>query len=224
MVDIFENKAVQVAQLETFGFEKQENTYVYFETVLNGVFQIKIEIVPNELPIVSVIDTQTEELYLPIFSDAMQGGFVQQVRSECNAVLRRILEECYEKKTSQTERLIQRISEIYEDFLTYPFKRYPTYGVLCHPLSHKWYALFCSIQYKQLEVFSNHEQLFNPEDKINIVNVKVNPETLKLLQQKRGYYPAYHMNKKHWVSIVLEEIREDNEILQLIKVSRELVS
>lgn len=224
MENIFENKTVQVAQLETFGFKKQGNTYVYFETVLNGVFQIKIEIIPNELPIVSVIDTQTEELYLPIFSEVMQGSFVQQVRSECNRVLERILEECYEKKSSQTERLIQKIREMYDDSLVHPFKRYPAYRVLCHSLSQKWYALFCAIQYKQLGVFSNQEPLFNPEDEIAIVNVKVTPDTLKLLQQKRGYYPAYHMNKKHWVSIVLEEIREDDEIFQLIKASRELVS
>ena len=42
---------------------------------------------------------------------------------------------------------------------------------------------------------------------------------MQQLNQK-GIYPAYHMNKKHWISIFLDETFSDGEIMEYIKKSR----
>ena len=41
-----------------------------------------------------------------------------------------------------------------------------------------------------------------------------------ILSQK-GYYPAFHMNKKCWVSIILEDALSDEEIQKRIRFSFE---
>ena len=39
---------------------------------------------------------------------------------------------------------------------------------------------------------------------IDIVDVKVEPELVGSLRLKEGIFPAYHMNKEHWITIKLD--------------------
>ncbi|WP_455089335.1 MmcQ/YjbR family DNA-binding protein [Peptoanaerobacter stomatis] len=36
---------------------------------------------------------------------------------------------------------------------------------------------------------------------------------------RKGIYPGYHMNHKHWISVVLNETLSDNEVMKLIENS-----
>lgn len=56
------------------------------------------------------------------------------------------------------------------------------------------------------------------------MNIKVNPQDMEILLQKEGIYPSYHMSKKTWVSIVLDNTLSDIEIFKLVSDSRKLVS
>lgn len=56
------------------------------------------------------------------------------------------------------------------------------------------------------------------------MNIKVNPQDMEILLQKEGVYPSYHMSKKTWVSIVLDNTLSDIEIFKLVSDSRKLVS
>ena len=37
--------------------------------------------------------------------------------------------------------------------------------------------------------------------------------------KKEGFYPAYHMNKTHWISIVLSSGVPDEDVKRLIRLS-----
>lgn len=40
---------------------------------------------------------------------------------------------------------------------------------------------------------------------LNLINLKCDPELAKMiLIDHKNIFPAYHMNKKHWISVVLE--------------------
>ena len=56
---------------------------------------------------------------------------------------------------------------------------------------------------------------------VEIVNLKgrCSGEIAELLSQS-GIYPAYHMSKKTWVSVLLDETVEDQAILTLLEKSR----
>ena len=53
---------------------------------------------------------------------------------------------------------------------------------------------------------------------IEILNVKLSPEFIESIKYTRGFAPAYHMNKNHWLSIILNEV-ENEKIKTLIKMS-----
>lgn len=55
---------------------------------------------------------------------------------------------------------------------------------------------------------------------MEIINVKVDPDTVMQHLNQGGIYPAYHMNKKHWISILLDDTFSDDEIMEYIKKSQ----
>ncbi|MGM0122659.1 hypothetical protein IGI37_000013 [Enterococcus sp. AZ194] len=74
----------------------------------------------------------------------------------------------------------------------------------------KWFAIITDTSKEKLG-------LDGPE-KIDIIGLKLNPELITLLQGKEGYFPAYHMNKEHWISISLADVYQE-ELEQWIEES-----
>ena len=57
---------------------------------------------------------------------------------------------------------------------------------------------------------------------IDIVDVKVEPELVGSLRLKEGIFPAYHMNKEHWITIKLDNNFSESELKSLIDGSYRL--
>ena len=56
------------------------------------------------------------------------------------------------------------------------------------------------------------------------LNIKAKPEDVISLQEEySAIIPAYHMNKKHWITIVLDDFTDDLLLKQIIENSYKLV-
>ena len=53
---------------------------------------------------------------------------------------------------------------------------------------------------------------------IDAMNVKLDPELITSIKNTKGFAPAYHMNKTHWVSIEIGKV-SDTKIKTLIDMS-----
>jgi predicted DNA-binding protein (MmcQ/YjbR family) len=62
------------------------------------------------------------------------------------------------------------------------------------------------------------------DDVLDVLEVKVRPEYIGSLRKKEGILPAYHMNKEHWVSVLLSGPLTPKEIHELLADSHELTS
>ena len=62
-----------------------------------------------------------------------------------------------------------------------------------------------------------------PEDKI-VLDLKCPPDLREFLceQHKGKVLPAYHMNKTHWISVVLSSNVPEEDIKQLIRLSYDM--
>lgn len=76
----------------------------------------------------------------------------------------------------------------------YPWVKYANFAALRHKDSGKWFGLIMDITGDKLGIKSNK--------KINVLNVKVRKEMIGSLRELENVYPAYHMDKNNWVSIV----------------------
>ncbi len=56
------------------------------------------------------------------------------------------------------------------------------------------------------------------------LNLKADPElNLVLRQQYKGVFPGYHMNKRHWNSVLFDSDVPDDEILRFVDISYDIV-
>ena len=61
------------------------------------------------------------------------------------------------------------------------------------------------------------------EDKtVDVLNIKCDPMMIGSLRMKEGFFPAYHMNKENWISILLDGTVSADEIKPLLELSYEL--
>lgn len=66
--------------------------------------------------------------------------------------------------------------------------------------------------------------LLYQKDGVNCLNLKAEPtEALMLRQLFAAVIPGYHMNKKHWNTVLLDGSVPDNEIKRMIEQSWTLV-
>ena len=68
---------------------------------------------------------------------------------------------------------------------------------------------------------SRHKFGFDSDEVIDVVNLKLPTEMFDSFGATDGVYPAYHMNKLHWISVLLSDA--PNDIVQfLVNVSFEV--
>ena len=63
----------------------------------------------------------------------------------------------------------------------------------------------------------------NITTKVKILNVKYPMDNILDIIDNQNIFPAYHMNKKHWISIVLDKNIKLETIKELIDISYSLV-
>lgn len=80
-------------------------------------------------------------------------------------------------------------------------------------------------QYEMLVTFTVASKWFVLADlEKKFIDVKCAPETITEMQEKyQGAFPAWHMNKEHWLGIKLESDVPDAVIKRLIKSGYDLI-
>lgn len=96
-----------------------------------------------------------------------------------------------------------------------PFEKTEAIGFMVEDKG-KWYGLMMEVPLQKLGVPSNADAL--------ILNVKIHPEDKERLLSTDGIYEAYHMNKKHWISIALNVCTDDALIKECICTSYKCVA
>ncbi len=83
----------------------------------------------------------------------------------------------------------------------YPFDEDFETAVLRHTGSRKWYALVMRISRRKVGIDS--------DEVVDVVNLKLPLEMFGSFGAADGVYPAYHMNKLHWISVLLPDAADD---------------
>lgn len=97
-----------------------------------------------------------------------------------------------------------------------PFEKFPDYVVLRHKETGKWFGLVMTVEKRKLGIDDDHS--------LDIINVKADPELISILRKSSGYFQAYHMNKNHWITILLDGSVEERQVKSLIKDSYSLTN
>ncbi len=83
----------------------------------------------------------------------------------------------------------------------YPFEEDFETAVLRHADNRKWYAIVMRVSRRKFG--------FESDEFVDVVNLKLPTEMFGSFGAADGVYPAYHMNKLHWISVLLPDAPED---------------
>ena len=83
----------------------------------------------------------------------------------------------------------------------YPFDEDFETAVLRHADNRKWFAISMKVSRRKLGLES--------DEVIDVINLKLPAEMHGSFGALDGVYPAYHMNKLHWVSVILADANAD---------------
>ena len=211
MFEIFKAYQFNSKKAKEYGFVENQGVWTFSSTILQGDFFMIVTVEDGVLGF-QVYDQETGDLYPQVHMESMRGTFVGTVREACLEVLYEIRKSCFDVQDficPQTKRIMTRVQEKYENQLEYLWEKSPDTAILRHENNQKWYAVLMKISWDKLEK--------GREGLVEAVNLK--HDQVSDLLVKKGIYPAFHMNKRYWISVPLDDSLSDEEMLELIEKS-----
>ena len=110
------------------------------------------------------------------------------------------------------DELIRYVGERFSAEAEYPWN--DENFIFRHRGSRKWFAVAMRVPYRRLGVGRDGDA--------DIVDVKCGPLLMDFYRRQPGILPGYHMNKDHWITILLDGTAEDSLIRELFEISFDL--
>lgn len=216
---IFKYKRAVLSRLPGYGFAMEEDGYVYRTQICDNQMRLTVRInVRGELR-TEVSDTETGEPYTLFLVDGAVGEFVGKVRSDYTQALENIAEECFETevfKGAHTAPLIEYVRERYGDVLEFLWENTPDCAIWRRKDNRKWYAVILTVKYIKLGI--------EREGTVEIIDMRMDPAELENAVDGVTHFRGYHMNKKHWVTMLLDGSAPYGELLRRLNESYALAA
>ena len=112
------------------------------------------------------------------------------------------------------EEIYEYVKKQYGTVPEYLWKESPESAVLLHK-NGKWYAVLMQVEKSRLGL--------EGDTKVDILDVKCDADMVGLLTQTYGFLPGYHMNKKYWITMLLDGTVSEAKILDFLDMSYDLI-
>lgn len=212
--EIFQNKTPNLAKLAEYGFREEGGIWRYHVRILEGAFELKVEISAEGVVKTELIECELNEPYTLHLVEDAGGEFVGRVRESFERALEAIAQMCFETdvfRESLTRHFIAYAREKYGDEPEYLWAKFPDDAVLRRKDTGKWYAGIFTAKRTSIGLAG--------EGKIEILDVRADPAELPLLVDGVRILPGWHMNKKHWVTLPLDGTVPFEEVCEYLEES-----
>lgn len=118
------------------------------------------------------------------------------------------------KKRVDREEIFEYVKKQYGTIPEFLWSSSPDSAVLRHH-NGKWYAVIMNVERSKLGL--------DGDDTVEIIDVKCDPEMTGMIIQTYGFLPGYHMNKQHWITILLDGTVGESKILDFLDMSYDLI-
>ena len=198
--------------LKAFGFTLSGNDYVYTQELDNDGFELVVRIHKDGTVSDSVLDLETNEPYTP-YQTGAHGSFIDELREQARVILENIRSECFLPAvyaSGQARQVLTYMKEKYNAAPEFLWDEFPSYAVFRHGSKGKWFGLMMDLPETKFDLDSDRQisvlNLYRPKDAVPIVNGK-------------NIFGGWHMNKKTWISVLLDGSLDWQSITALIDES-----
>ena len=204
------NEKIDYNNLQDYGFKKVNESYQYVCDIDNSNLSLLITI--GDKVNVNIIDNDFNDEHLP-FKTKMSGEYSAKIEEYVKGKILDIKDKCVLKNKLVNE-IKSYVNEKDNVELVYPWSDTPDACTL--KVKGKWFGLIMNVKYKVLGVDSL--------ELVDIINLKLEPSEIEELIDDKLYFKAYHMNKKYWITILLNSKMDKDKLFELIDKSYNIVS
>ena len=214
---VFQRKRFLPEKAAEYGFQESDNGWRFESDFMDGDFLAVINISRTGTVTGKVMDLMNDEEYTRLRTEDIIGAFSASVREGYKQILEDIAENCCREMlfaTDQANRIAELIKKKYNVLPDFPWGNgaHRLSGVFRHGDSSKWFALIMNVKRRVLPD-SEDETL------VDVINLKINEKDIDRITDEAGIYPAYHMNHRKWISVLLDDTISDDRITKLIQDS-----
>ena len=213
---IFRSAKIKKDSLEAAGFTTTDgNTFSMNQPVSNGAFNANITLSLSEQTLtVLLFDSATGERYALFDMPKAHGSFIASLREEVQQLIDDIKSKCFETNDLKDD-YIAWIKTNLSAEPDYPWPDDAPYSFVFRCPNEKWFALVMRIKYRQLGLTGDEE--------VWVVNMKAEQDAIPTLIDRKSIFPAWHMNKKHWITVLLTAATDFEKLCELTQKSYGLV-
>ncbi len=211
---IFKRYSPDFKKFIKYGFKKADNKFIIEKQFKDDSFKALIVVNSNGKVSGTVFDLENNDEFLPLRVESNQGAFVGEVRAAYEELLKTIRDNCFIKKYyiyPQSNRITNLIIKKYGNEPEFLWKTTPGSGVFRNPETGKWYLAVLEVDRAKIQN--------NKKGAIEVADIKLAPENIEKLIKQEHFYPGYHMNKKYWLTVILDDSVSDEKIMKLIDES-----
>lgn len=209
----FENRKIDYHKLIEYGFVKNDS-YIYKTKIYD--FEIVIEINDN-IKQSKIIDTETNEEYILVDIENANGEYVGKIKSAYDDIIKDIVDKCSSLnifKSDYAKDVIKYIKDKYNDDLEYLWEKFSNNAIWRNKKNNKWYGLLVNISKSKIGLESN--------EIVDIIDLRYQKDDIEKIIDNKTIFKGYHMNKKSWITIILDGSVDINRIYELIDNSYNL--
>ncbi len=191
------NNNINIDKVNKYGFINN-----YYKTNLDNNFYIEINIKDNII-YSKLIDSDTNIEYNLVDTNAI-GEYISNLRNKYLNKVNEIISNIT-NNTNQLDNIINYVNNKYHNNVEYLWDDKSNY-IIRNKYNNKWYILFSNITKDKLGLDS--------KDNITVITLMSN--SVDKIIDNKYYFKSYHMNKKKWFSIILDNGLDINKIYELI--------
>ncbi|SUP41777.1 MmcQ/YjbR family DNA-binding protein [Veillonella criceti] len=211
--EIFNTHIFNTSKALEYGFKKVGTSYRLTKELGHDTLEAEFEITNKSFKV--TIYEEPEHIEYELFNvPSSEGAFIGKLRADVDKLIKEVIAHSFDSFNRRKE-LLTYVYEQYQTIPEEPWDKFASYCTLKTNHTKKWYGLFMNIPYKYL--------VKDRDGYIDVLNVKVLPETVADLVDYVHIFPAYHMNKKHWITIVLDQTVNIELVKTLLQNSYHLV-
>lgn len=215
MIDeLFKDTKPDFDQLCAFGFSENFEDFLYSVDIVDGQFNLSVTVSHKGNVFTELVELSTNETYVLHLIPGASGAFVGRIREEYRAILTEIAEKCFTRdvfKSADAKRIIEYVWNTYQDTPEYLWDKFPRNAIFRRKDTAKWYAALLSVAARKIGL--------NSDGIVEVINLRIDTNRIAALVDGKRYFPGYHMNKKHWITICLDGSVPIDEIFRWIDSS-----
>jgi len=215
---ILRSARAKTETFSSFGFEKSDGNYICKKALTVPGFYAVITYSENSASLTAhVYDSASGERYALFDMPGAVGAFVGDIRTQVQEIINDFRTKCFVSGDIR-EKYITFLAERFGAKPDFPWEGSPDACVFRCP-NNKWFALIMRIKYRQL----GFTQSGTADEDVWVVNLKADADRIPEIVDKKSVFPAYHMNKKYWITVLLTAVTDFDTLCALTMRSVELV-